>query len=333
MLKQLGIPYPIFQAPMAGMTTAKFVAACAQAGIVGSIGAGYLNERETRTLIQEVKQLTKQPFMVNLFVPEVCEVEEAVIHKANAALMPFRKALNLPQPTIVQVESFFEQQIEVIVDEEVAICSFTFGLPKKEIVDRLKTRGIFVIGTATTKEEAHLAANIGMDAVVAQGSEAGGHRGTFHETGIDLPLDQLVTEILEVVDIPVIAAGGIAEKVHMERLMTLGAAAIQIGTALLVADESGAHPLHKEEILRAKRGATVLTKAFSGKWARGLNNEFIEQMGNAFIAPYPIQHTLTKKIRAMAAEKGKSSYMSLWAGERAHMSTNGSVQEIINRFL
>lgn len=333
MLKRLNQEYPIFQAPMAGVTTPQFVAACSEAGIVGAIGAGYLTGEDTRKFIREVKQLTNNPFMVNLFVPEAVEWREETIEKANASLSSIRQSLNLPAPDIQVAEHEFEQQIQVVIEEEVAICSFTFGLPSEDVVRRLKEHGVFLIGTATTVEEACLAEERGMDAVVAQGKEAGGHRGSFSGDVTYVPLVQLVSEIREAVNLPIIAAGGIANKQMMDELLVIGAEAAQIGTALLVAEESGAHPLHKKEILQSSAGGTVLTKGFSGKYARGLNNEFIKHMEGAFIAPYPIQNTCTQDIRKASAEQGKSQYMSLWAGEQAHLSESGTVKEIVKRFL
>lgn len=172
-----------------------------------------------------------------------------------------------------------------------------------------------------------------MDAVVAQGSEAGGHRGSFSGELTFIPLEELLRDILKSVRIPVIAAGGIATKKMADNALAAGAEAVQIGTALLASEESGAHPLHKKEILRAAAGNTLLTKVFSGKVARGLHNEFIERMRDATVAPYPYQNELTKDIRKEAARQGKTNYMSLWAGERAHLSTGGKVREIIASFI
>ncbi len=333
LIKQIGITHAIFQAPMAGVTTPEFVAECADAGIVGAIGAGYLNGEETRKFICDVKKLTKAPFMVNLFVPEEIEWHEETKKKANTDLHAIRQSLGITEPEFQRTENEFEQQIDVILEESIAICSFAFGLPKKEIVERLKREDVFLIGTATTPEEARLVEEIGMDAVVVQGSEAGGHRGSFYGKLAYIPLNQLVKEVRETVQIPIIAAGGIANKKMIHELTELGAEAVQIGTALLVAEESGAHPLHKREVLQAAKGDTVCTNTFSGKMARGLKNEFIKRMENACIAPYPFQNTYTKDIRKASADQGTSDYMSLWAGENAYLSESGKVKAIIERFL
>lgn len=333
LLKRLGIKYPVVQAPMAGVTTPELVAACANEGILGSVGAGYLNGEKTKVFIQAVKKMTDQPFMVNVFVPEAFEVDEVVLQQASDALAPIRELLGVAEMKLPTGESHYAEQIEVILEEQVPICSFTFGLPSEEVVARLKAQAIYVIGTATTVEEARLAEAIGMDAVVAQGAEAGGHRGSFHGDLTMVPLTELVREINKAVQIPIIAAGGIANKEMMDEVMNLGATAIQIGTALLVTEESGAHPLHKEAILQSKTGDAVVTTAFSGKAARGLENTFMKKMKEETIAPYPLQNTLTQAIRKASSDQGKTDYMSLWAGTSAHLSEAGRVETIVRKFL
>lgn len=321
--------FPLVQAPMAGVTTAEFVAACSDAGALGSIGAGYLSAEDTRQFIQEVKQLTSKPFQVNLFVPEKTTASEEQIAKAIQSLQPAARQLGLPDSRPDFSSSEFEGQIDVIISENVPACSFTFGLPSQAIVNRLKQHQIYLIGTATTLKEAQLAEQAGMDAVVLQGSEAGGHRGSFSDELALVPLDQLLDEALENIQIPIIVAGGVATKDHVDRLLKLGAAAVQIGTILLTTNESGANLYYKEALLQAGKQSTVLTKVFSGKLARGIKNSFIDQMENLPIAPYPYQNDLTKPLRSAAAKQGKSDYLSLWAGENVHLCKRGTVKDII----
>ncbi|MDN4606465.1 NAD(P)H-dependent flavin oxidoreductase [Sporosarcina highlanderae] len=328
----LGIKFPIIQAPMAGVSTPVFVAAAAEANILGSIGAGYLSGEATREFIQEVKKLTNKPFAVNLFVPEDVEMDQELIRQAYLGLQPVGKKLGMPFWKAPLSASSFVEQVAVIIEEDVKICSFTFGLPDEAVVRKLKEHDVFLIGTATTVEEAVMAEKVGMDALVAQGKEAGGHRGSFLDK-ILVPLDELLPSIVEVVSIPVIAAGGIANKEHLDQQIAQGAVAVQIGTALLATEESGAHPLYKEAILGATENSTDLTKAFSGKPARGIRNQFIEMMKDIPIAPYPYQNDLTKKIRSEAAAKGRPEFMSLWAGESVHETVGGTVKEIVERFI
>jgi nitronate monooxygenase len=325
--------YPIIQAPMAGVTTPEFVAACANAGILGSVGAGYLSAADTREIIQEVKTLTEKPFSVNLFVPESTEANEKQLEDAYHALEPIRNELGISSDRPKLSISEFDDQIQVLIEENIKICSFTFGLPDEETVHLMNEKGVYLIGTATTVQEAKLAEQAKMDAVVVQGSEAGGHRGSFHGELTLEPLNELLIDCVNAVKIPVIAAGGIANKEMLETALSSGAQAVQIGTALLAANESGAHSLHKRAILHSTKGCTTLTTAFSGKTARGIKNRFILEMKNAEIAPYPYQNDLTKEIRKAAAIQGKSDFMSLWAGENVHLSTAGSVKEILKKFI
>lgn len=174
MLKKFEMHYPIIQAPMAGVTTPKFVAACAEVGILGSIGAGYLDGEQTRNFIHEVKKLTQKPFAVNLFVQEEPRIDIDVLQKARMALQPYYDELGLSPVQSVMSNEVFEGQLQAVLDEQVAVCSFTFGIPSLEVIQRLKDKAIYVIGTATTLEEAIQVEQSGMDAVVLQGGEAGG---------------------------------------------------------------------------------------------------------------------------------------------------------------
>lgn len=330
---RLEIEYPIIQAPMAGVTTPEFVAASAEAGVLGSIGAGYLSAGDMRTFIREVKSLTVKLFAVNLFVPVKVDSSEDQLRGAYEALQPIGKELGMLPWNAPFSESEFEGQVQVIIEEDVKICSFTFGLPDEKTVRLMKENDVYLIGTATTVEEAKMAEQAGMDAIVVQGSEAGGHRGSFAGELTLIPLDELLRGVVAAVQIPVIAAGGIAKKEMMGNALSAGAQAVQIGTAFLAADESGAHPLYKQAILDAEVGCTVLTKAFSGKTARGIRNRFITEMKEEVIACYPFQNDLTKEIRNEAAKQGKPEFMSLWAGESVHLSTGGKLKSIIERFI
>ncbi|WP_249336517.1 nitronate monooxygenase family protein [Sporosarcina sp. Marseille-Q4063] len=329
----LQMKHPIIQAPMAGVTTPEFVAACSEAGVLGSIGAGYLSAADTRKIIREVKALTEKPFSVNLFIPESTVANEKQLEDAYNALEPIRTELGISSKKPKYSISEFDDQVQVLLEENIKICSFTFGLPDEETVHVLKENGVYLIGTATTVQEAKLAEQAKMDAVVVQGSEAGGHRGSFHGELTFQPLNELLTNCLNAVKIPIIAAGGIANKEMLETALSTGAQAVQIGTALMAANESGAHPIHKQAILHSNKGCTTLTTAFSGKTARGIENRFISDMKNVGIAAYPYQNDLTKEIRKEAGKQGKSDFMSLWAGENVHLTTAGTVEEIIEKFI
>lgn len=333
MISKLQLPKPIIQAPMAGITTPKFVAACCEAGALGSIGAGYLNGEETQKFIQAVKALTDKPFSVNLFIQDEPRIDIGVLQDARAALQPIYEDLGIPNTQRVISTEVFEGQIQAVLDEGVEIVSFTFGLPPVEVIERLKAKGVFLIGTATTVEEAIAVQQAGFDAVVVQGSEAGGHRGSFTQDIVLVPTAELVKAAKEAIAIPIIAAGGIMNKQHADQMFSLGADFVQVGTALMTAFECEASQTHKQAILTSEEQSTTLSKAFTGKFARGIKNKFTEELKDAKVAPYPIQHYLTLHIRKESANQNKPEYLSLWMGENGYLAREASVQDIIDSLL
>ncbi|MFY0518005.1 NAD(P)H-dependent flavin oxidoreductase [Lysinibacillus sp. UGB7] len=333
MLHKFELQYPIIQAPMAGVTSPKFVAACAEAGILGSIGAGYLDGEQTKSFIQQVKKLTHKPFGVNLFVQEEPRIDVEVLQNARMALQPFYDELGLSTVQSVVSSEVFEGQVQAVLDEDVAICSFTFGIPSADVIRRLKENNVYVIGTATTLHEAKCVEEAGMDAVVLQGGEAGGHRGSFTEPMQLIARHDLLQQVAGKITIPIIVAGGIVSKEDVTTALAHGAQAIQIGTALLVADECEISPVYKNAILESKAQQTTVTRAFTGKPARGLANDFSERMKDAVVAPYPLQHYLTSTIRKVSAEQGNPQYLSMWMGENSHLVQPGSVKDIIAKLI
>ncbi|MEK5232446.1 nitronate monooxygenase [Lysinibacillus sp. FSL K6-0232] len=333
--KIFDIQYPIIQAPMAGVTTPTFVAACAEAGLLGSVGAGYLDGEQTKQFIQEVKKLTTKPFAVNLFVQEEPQIDIEVLQQARMALQPFYDELGLSPVQSVVSKEVFAGQVQAIIEEKVAICSFTFGIPSAEVLQQFKDNGIYTIGTATTLEEAKLVEQAGVDAVVLQGGEAGGHRGSFTTAPVELiPLDDLLQQVAGQITIPIIAAGGLVTKEAIQRALANGAQAVQIGTALLVAEECEISPLYKNAVLASKEQQTTVTRAFTGKPARGLANTFTQQMQDATVAPYPLQHYLTTTIRKESAEQGNAEYLSMWMGEKSYLiQQTGTVKSIVDKLL
>lgn len=343
MTKLLKIDYPIIQAPMAGgITTSALVAAVSNNGALGMIGAGYLSPNQLREQISEVKERTVNNFGVNLFVPNEFEIIDEEIEKANNLLHTFRSQLKIENensilPSMENGLHVYNEQIQVIIEEKVPICSFTFGVPSIEEISRLKQCGTVVIGTATTVEEAMAVEKLGMDAVVVQGSEAGGHRGNFissHEDSL-IGLMSLIPQVADHVSIPVIAAGGIMDGRGLMASLNLGAKAVQMGTAFLTCVESGAHPIHKEAILNAKDEDTMLTRAFSGKWARGIQNKFTMEMQahETEILMFPIQNTLTQTIRKASSSQNNKDFMSLWSGQNPTLAKNETVEALIQRII
>ncbi|PAD34889.1 NAD(P)H-dependent flavin oxidoreductase [Terribacillus saccharophilus] len=344
LLKALSISHPIIQAPMAGgITTAELVIAVSEAGGLGMIGAGYLEAESTRRQIQEIKAGTNKPFGINLFVPSPYKEEKDVIHRAQLSLKPFLEKLGSLSGenafnSYEQTLEIFLEQVKVIIEEQVPVCSFTFGMPSSDVIHFLKQAGTYTIGTATTLSEALAIEAAGMDAVVLQGSEAGGHRGHFL-AGVEqsmIGLMALIPQTVDQVNIPVIAAGGIMDRRGVQAAQCLGAQAAQLGTAFLTCTESGANTLHKQAILEGQQeDKTTLTKAFSGKAARGIENDFIRNMRKVEqeLPEFPIQNTLTKPIRSAAAQNNDRNMMSLWCGQNPNLAEPITAKQLVHKLV
>lgn len=336
--KLFNIQYPIIQAGMAGgPTTAELVSAVSEAGGLGTLGAAYLAPEDLRKNIRQIKESTSQPFAVNIF-SESSEDDYSRLAEVQQVLNPFRKELGIEEiPAAYASPNWSRQQFEICLELEVPIISTAFGCLPTEQAIMAKERGIKLIAMATTVREAIQAEKAGVDAIVAQGSEAGGHRGTFsleeHPMGALVGTMSLVPQVADAVKVPVIAAGGIADGRGLVASLALGAKGVQIGTRFLLATESGAHNAYKQAIAESTEESTVITKSFSGRPARGLRNRFITEFEKVGMAPlpFPSQNTATKDIRAAAAKQGNSEFMSLWAGQSTRMLENGqSAKEMID---
>ncbi len=247
-------------------------------------------------------------------------------------------ALGLPPPVLPPLpKSPFVEQLEAVLEERPPVFSFTFGLPSADQIAALKQRDIAVVGTATTVEEGRQLADAGVDAIVAQGAEAGAHRGSFAAPFEDsmVPLAVLVCDILGAVAVPVIASGGLMDGRDIAGVLALGAAAVQLGTAFLPCPESGAPPAHKRALLDAKNDMTVITRAFSGRPARGIKNTFISVVDAKpdAILPFRQQNDLTRPMRNAAGAQGAAGYMSLWAGQGVARSRAMPAGELVARLL
>ena len=337
--EKLGLRYPIIQAGMAGgSTTPQLVAAVSNAGGLGTLGAGYMTPQAIREAIQEIRRLTDRPFAVNLFVNGIPEANEAAVAKVQGLMQKYREELNLPEPApVTKYAERYQEQLQVILEERVALFSFTFGMPTEAEMEELRDAGILTCGTATTVAEAVALEAHGVDMICGQGQEAGGHRGTFRLDAEHALVGTmaLVPQIADAVQVPVIAAGGIMDGRGVAAALMLGASAAQLGTAFLTVEESGAHEVYKKAILESTDDSTALTRAFSGRYARGIRNRFLEEMAahEADIPEYPIQNALTRNIRNAAAKQNDPSYMSLWAGQAAAMSTTGTADQLMERLV
>jgi nitronate monooxygenase len=319
LLKLLGIENPIIQGPMGGgPSTPELVAAVSNAGGLGSLGAAYLTPDQITDAIRRIRTLSSRPFNVNLFAGGWSTSHDFDAGPMLELLAEAHEKLGLPPPVApTPMPDPFPSQLEAVLDARPAIFSFTFGIPDRDVMSRLKSRGIQIWGTATTVEEARQLEQAGVDAIVAQGSEAGAHRGTFLDSfeSSMVPTLDLVRATVSAVSLPVIATGGLMDGHDVVSAIKSGAAAAQLGTAFLPCPESGASDAYKRAILGANEDTTVVTRAFSGRPARGLRNTFMASVdGRELILPYPLQNALTRPMRTAAGQQGFADYLSLWAG-------------------
>jgi nitronate monooxygenase len=327
---KLGIDYPIIQGPLGGLSSQKLTAAVSNFGGLGSFGAHGLAPEAIKDVIGEIRSITSKPFAMNLWVSMEDEGARTSDEKAfNSSLAPLAvhlAALGAPRPTYKPYSQIrFENQARVLLDAKVPVFSFIFGIPPKGVLDECRTNRIVTIGTATTPEEGAALQEAGVDAIVASGFEAGGHRGSFLRAAEDSLTGtfSLVPQIVDRVNVPVIAAGGIADARGVVAALALGAEAVQIGTAFLTCEESGAGVLHREALRGRKAGHTALTKGFTGRLARGIHNRLIEELNEpgTEILPYPLQRGLVRSLSIAAEAAGRSDLLPLWAGQSANLST------------
>jgi nitronate monooxygenase len=324
--RALGIRLPIIQAPMVGGANGpEMVAAVSNAGGLGSFAAAALAPDAIGAGAQRVRELTRQPFCINMFVLATPSPDAGAVQRGLDLLAPFRAELGLPPgQALGRYCEPFEEQFEALLEAAPALASFTFDVLSAAQVERLHARGCLVSGTATNLAEARAWADAGADFICAQGAEAGGHRGTFIGNYQDSLIGTiaLVPQMVDAVRVPVIAAGGIMDGRGIAAALTLGAGAAQLGTAFLSCSEASAHPGWQRLLRESDATSTALTLAFSGRMARGINNDFMRRMaGHQHEVPaYPVQNALTGEIRAAAAKAGRTEYLSLWAGQGLGMS-------------
>jgi nitronate monooxygenase len=334
--ERLGLAHPIVQAPMAGgMTTPELVAAVSNAGALGSFAAATTAPADIRRQVAAIRAATDRPFAVNLFVLAPAEANPSEVAFANALLAKYRLELGMETnaaPPAKWAEDF-EAQFETVLDLAPPVFSSTFGAIGARKTAALKARGTFVIGTATNVAEAKLLESQGVDAILAQGGEAGGHRGTFVGRFEDSLIGTivLVPQIVDAVTLPVIAAGGIMDGRGLAAVLALGASAAAMGTAFLAAPEAGTHPLHKEALAGSEDTGTTVTRAVSGRHARGIRTRYMEEMAaHADQLPaYPVTNALTTQLRAEAAKQGNTGLMVMWAGQGARMATVRPAAQIV----
>ncbi len=325
--RRLRLDAPIVQGPFGGgLSSVDLVVAVSENGGLGSFGAHHLGAAGIRDVAARIRARTRRAFALNLWIPhddsDDPQVGNAQWQTACDLMRPYFDALHVPLPDRpARFAPRFDEQIEAMLETRPAVFSFVFGVPAADILERCRSAGILTLGAATTSAEAKLLADAGVDAVVATGMEAGGHRVSFlaePEQCLTGTLS-LVPQVVDTVKVPVIAAGGIADGRGVSAVRALGAAAAQIGTAFLACEESNASPLHRAKIFSPDAHRTSLTRAFSGRLARSIHNDFIEVMRGREkeFLPYPAHGWLTAHLKSAALEAGRTDVIALWCGQSA----------------
>ncbi|WAL41167.1 nitronate monooxygenase [Brevibacterium sp. BRM-1] len=313
-LAQLAVP--VVQAPMAGgPVTPELAAAVCTVGGLGSLPAGYLSTAELAANIGALRALTERPFHVNLFVPEAVRSDPSAVADYARALRPLAEELGVeppapPQPT----DDSYGEKLALLVADPVDLVSFTFGLPARADLDRLHGVGTACAATVTSAAEARAARALPIDALIVQGPEAGGHRAVHDQSAQpdSTALTDLVAQVRASTALPLVAGGGIADAGAAAAVLSAGADAVQLGTRFLTVAEAGTKPAHRAALLAGER-ATVLTRTYSGRPARGLRNRFIDRLSSAEVVGYPEVNTMTGPLRRAAG--ADPEIMNMWAGE------------------
>jgi len=335
----LGLRVPIIQAPMAGgPSTPELVAAVSGAGALGSLAFAYTQPEDMRRAAAAVRERTDRPFAINLFAaPQPGAIDAEAQRAAIAAITPWHAELGLPAPEPVSAPYApdFRAQLDAVAEIRPAVFNVHLGPMPEDTLRAFKAKGVKLGGSATCVAEARQLEALGCDYVVAQGGEAGGHRGSFLRDPYEALTGTLalVGLIVRAVRIPVVAAGGIMDGSGIAAALALGGAGAQLGTAFVPCPESGASAVHKEAILGAREDDTRITEKFSGKPARSLANRFIREAeaGRFPQLAFPAQNSLTAKLRAASAKAGKPDFVSLYAGQAAPLARALPAAELVAR--
>ena len=334
----LGIEYPIIQGPLGGLSTQRLTATVSNFGGLGSFGAHGLSPSAIGDVIAEIRELTTKPFAINLWVsmedPGARTSGKKEFERSLAYVAKHIEALGATVPEYKPyVPIRFEDQARMLLDAKVPVFSFIVGIPPKEILDECQVQGIVTIGTATTPSEAFALQQAGVNVIVASGFEAGGHRGSFlrpAEESLTGTLS-LTPQVVDAVSVPVVAAGGIADARAILAAFALGAEGVQIGTAFLASDESGANSYHRNVLLSGKVQNTALTKGFTGRLARGIRNQLLDELNGpeVEILPYPLQRFLMRNLSVPAEKAARSELLQLWAGQSASLSQEPNAKVLL----
>lgn len=337
--RMLNLRFPLIQAPMAGVSTPELAAAVSNAGALGSIGVGASTPQQAEAMIRQSLALTSGPLNVNVFchapAQRDAQRESAWIARFDERFRRFDAAPPAELSEIYQTFCGNEAMLEVLLNTSPAAVSFHFGLPSADFTRRLKSQGIVTLATATSPEEVRKIEEAGVDFIVAQGIEAGGHRGIFDPQAEDRSLSTftLVQAIRRASRLPVIAAGGIMDGAGIAAMMKLGAAGVQLGTAFVLCPESAANAAYRQLMKSEHAASTVMTAAISGRPARCITNDFCrmaQDIPAQAIPDYPLTYALGKALAAAAGAKGDDGYGAQWAGQGASLARELPATELVN---
>jgi len=336
---RVGLQYPIIQGPLGGLSSQRLTASVSNYGGLGSFGAHGLKPEVIRNVIREIKTLTTKPFAMNLWVSmedegALTSTEEA-FHRSVAPLAKHIESVEGAKPTYHPYEPIrFEDQVQVLLDEGISVFSFIYGIPSRQMLDEFRRRGTVLIGTATTVDEAIALEQAGVDVIAASGFEAGGHRGSFLQSSEDSLMGTmaLVPQVVDAVGLPVVAAGGIGDARGIVAAFALGAEAVQMGTAFLACEESGANTLHRKALLGGQAKQTALTRGFTGRLGRGIKNRLLDELNeeDVEILPYPLQRAVVRQLSIPAEKAGIPELLPLWAGQSANLSRCTEVRALLD---
>jgi len=334
----LGIKYPIIQGPFGGFASQKLSAAVSEAGGLGSIGAHSLEPSAITDVIGEMRSLTSKPFAINLWV---LMADEGITSSGEAdfgrSLAPLARHIQAFGGELPSYKPFtpmrIEDQVRALIDAKVPVFSFIYGIPPRELLDECRKQGIKLVGTATTPDEALALEGAGVDAVVASGFEAGGHRGSFLGRAEESLTGtfSLTPQVADLLKVPVVAAGGIGDARGVAAAMALGADGVQVGTAFLACRDSGASDAHRQILLSGRPVSTGLTKGFTGRLARGVRNPLMDELNRPGVEtlPYPLQRHLVRNLSALAEQAGRTDLLPLWSGQSAGLSKYKDASELL----
>lgn len=336
-LELLGIAHPIIQAPMSGFTPPALAAAVCNAGGLGSIGCATLPAAVVREQVAALRQATNRPLNLNFFVHAQPQAGPEATARVRAKLAPYFDEFGLgpvPEPN-EPFPTFDVERLDLVLELRPRVVSFHFGLPETSVVRRLKDAGCIILSSATTVAEARSLEAGGADIVIAQGFEAGGHRGSFSAGpgAGTVGTMALVPQIVDAVRVPVIAAGGIADGRGIAAAFALGASGAQLGTAFLGCPEASVSPLHRARLRTATDDGTELTRAFTGRPARAIRNRFVAEMTDAEALDFPLQASMVGPLWQLPSEEARAAFMPFWAGQAAPLVRELPARQLVEKLV